>query len=161
MAQELTALLSERQVKAEALEKQAMAERSVLDRLSLADVVVQRRSRVLQQHVQPGDFVKQGEPLVSMIDCAQPVVLAEIEESKFRALKLGMSAIFLPGNVLTRFDSEAEHFPGQVVQLLTPLTEDVNNGRSAKYRVVVRLEASLLAERCEARLMGNLRFISG
>jgi multidrug resistance efflux pump len=149
---ELAAALRERQERLDAVRQQFQAEQQRLARLRTVTLNLPTRGRLVQLMAQMGEYVRQGQEIASFVDCSQPLALVEVEERVFQSLSLGMAAVFTPAR-------SADRFEGEVVQLLSPLLAMSSAGREGgQYRVVVRLRAQPLAQRCDIGRMGRVSF---
>lgn len=155
---ELAAQLAERGHRLDVLKKQIEAEQARTERFAHAVMRVDNRSRVVHQHAQSGEFLRQGQMVAEFTDCGRPVVISAVDENKFRSLKLGMTGTFTAGEMLSQLGRGTPSYEGTVVQLLTPLTTPQMMGNDTKHRAVLQLRSEALVQACEIGQMGRVTF---
>ncbi len=156
---EISAQLGERANRLAAVERQIEGEKARIERFGTAVLTAgaSGRSRVVHQHTQDGEHVRQGQTIAELTDCTRPVVVAVVDENRFRSLRLGMEASFTPGGALTRLNHDAPKLEGRVVQLLTPLAPRGVPG-DEKYRAVLQVRPSSVGDACETGVTGRVAF---
>ena len=150
LGHDLTAQLAERHARLDGLKAQLADARSRLAQVERSALLVPTRARVLQSLAQSGEYVRQGQEVAKLLDCAQPIVTAEVSESVYKSIEIGTSATFTPA------DSSADA-TGRVVQKMPAGL--INAGREPTYSVVVKIGSDWGKRYCEPAL-GRVSFDS-
>jgi multidrug resistance efflux pump len=74
--------------------EQISAERVRVNRLTRADLSVDKPSIVWNFHSSGGEYVSRGQELVRLVDCTTTVITASVSETVYSTLKVGMPAQF-------------------------------------------------------------------
>jgi multidrug resistance efflux pump len=145
------ALLDEKRARLAGLKAQLASEQSRLGRVEHTALSVPARARLLNVLAQPGEYVRQGQDIAAFLDCAQPIVTADVAESVYRDIQIGQTATFSGG------DSSADYSGRVVEKSSTPAS--VAAGTQPTYKVTVRIGGSWGKRFCESAL-GWVRFSS-
>lgn len=149
MAAELAHQLTAQEARIAALAEQRLAEEARYARAREAPLHVGAQARLVRQLAQPGEHVRQGQEIAQFVDCANPVVTAQVDARIFRSLRLGQPAQFqAAGESAWQRGSIAALLPGQVSERAQPAFE-----------VIVRLDPhGPAAQGCETARLGRLSF---
>jgi multidrug resistance efflux pump len=152
-AGDLSSELATAQAKVDGLRRQVASEQARVARRGHVDLMLPVRGRLVSIVAQDGELVTRGQEIARAVDCSQPMVSADVSESVFRKLFVGMRGEFRVGNDGTRH-------PGKIVQMQSPLDDTTPQGNvaSTRHRVVLRLEPEGLASSCEVGRMGRVSF---
>ncbi|MCC0011271.1 MAG: HlyD family efflux transporter periplasmic adaptor subunit [Hyphomicrobiaceae bacterium] len=104
-----------------------------------------------------GEFVKRGQPLLSVLDCSNAVVSASVSEATYNTLKVGDKATF-------RSSSDLTEYTGRIVKMHGLASPNTNLAikpavlRNEPFRVTVQAEEISHAEKCTVGQTGVVRF---
>ncbi|MFC7735180.1 HlyD family efflux transporter periplasmic adaptor subunit [Roseomonas sp. GCM10028921] len=146
---ELSAQFTERQARLDSLRELLMNERVQIARRTAAQIEAPSRSRLIRVHAQNGEFVRQGQDVASVIDCARPLVTVEVNDRVFRSLRMGMSGFFTPAG-------GGQGYEGGIIELQAPLTNQ--SGQSGQHRVVMQVNDPTLSAECQTGRTGRVSF---
>jgi multidrug resistance efflux pump len=141
LSQDLAAQLAERRARLDSLRAQLATEQTRLTHAQHADLRVPARGRLQQVLAQSGEYVREGQDVATILDCAKPVVTAAVSENVFRGLRIGTTAVFTSAVTGARYT-------GPVIgKTATPA--DGTNGTKEKFSISATIGASWGNRFCE------------
>ncbi|MCX7370889.1 MAG: hypothetical protein NTW56_00355 [Alphaproteobacteria bacterium] len=150
MAAELNQQLAGHEARIAGLADQRRAEEARFAQAREAPLHVGAQARLLRQLAQPGEHVRQGQEIAQFVDCANPVVTAQVDGRVFRSLRLGQPAQFQAAG-----ESAWQH--GNVAALMAPAATAERG--TPLFEVIMRLDPHGPAARgCETARLGRLSF---
>lgn len=157
---EVSSLLQQKLAVSAFLTKSLSLERERLSKLSIADLHAPQQTRVWEMFTSPGEQVRRGQNLASLIDCSAAVVSAVVDEGVYNKLHLGDPATF-------RARRSGVTIPGTVIRLSGRATAQANLAISpssmvkAPYRVLISVPGLADATSCDVGKTGKVQFQPG